>query len=265
MINIFYCVDKKFLTQQIISLLSLVKYCKEPLNIINLTLEVPEFNSKAKKFTEREDKICEDILKEVNPESTYRSVDVSDLFREKLLKGPNLYNKFYNYYVTVRLLAHLVPEIPDKVIYLDADTIMNGDIRELWDIDIENYEIAGRRDMYRITPYFNSGVMVMNMQKIRETGMLEKACEICTTKRIFCYLDMDALNMACTKRKIIDKKYNSYKHSPDCIVHHVCNTRTGQIPLTKKWRHRVKTDEVDLMRKFLPEYNSYYDKLEDII
>ena len=183
MINIYYCVDKKLLGQKLISIISLAKTTKEPLNVINLTVEVPEYNAKNKKFGEKEDALCEKILKSANPESTFRSIDVSDLFREHLMRGPNLHNRFYSYYVTVRLLAHLVPEIPDKVIYLDSDTIMNNDIKALWDIDVEDVEIAGRRDFCRITPYFQSGVMLMNMKKIRESGLLDRACKLCTQKK----------------------------------------------------------------------------------
>ena len=264
MINLFYCIDKKFLSQQLISLISLTKYCKEPLNVINLTVETPELNKKARKSSPEDDALCEKVLKQANPKSTYKSIDVTDLFREHLIKGPNVHNKYYPYYVTVRLLAHLVPEIPDKVIYLDADTIFNGDIKELWDIDISNVEVAGRRDSFRITRYFQSGVMLMNMKLIRENGTLAKACEICTNKKILAYLDMTALNRACKKRKMLPKKYNSYKYSKDCIVHHVCATRESKIPFTKKWWHRIKTDEDSFMRKIYPEYNYIYDELDKI-
>ena len=264
MINIYYCVDKKLFGQQILSLLSLVKYCKEPINVINLTVEIPEFNKKGKKFTEKEDKLCESILKRGNKQSTYKSVDVSNLFKEKLLMGPNTHNKYYSYYVTVRLLAHLVPEIPDKVIYLDADTIMNGNIKELFDIDMNGFEIAGRRDSGRITNYFQSGVMLMNMKEIRASGLLERACNLCATKKYICYIDMSALNTACKKRKMLPKKYNCYKYDKNCIVHHVCATRESKIPFTKKWWHRIKTDELDLMRKFHPEYEEFYSEYEKI-
>lgn len=264
MINIYYCVDKKLLAQQLISLISLAKHTKEELNVINLTVEVPEYNAKGKKFTEREDKLCESILKEANPNSTYRSIDVSDLFRKYLLKGPNTHNKYYSYYVTVRLLAHLVPEIPDKVLYLDADTIFNGDVKELWDIDISDVEIAGRRDAFRISRYFQSGVMLMNMKKIRESGLLERACNLCATKKYYWYIDMSALNTACKKRKLFSKKYNSYKYDKNCIIHHVCATREGKIILTKKWQHRIKTDEEAFMRKIYPEYKYIYDEFDKI-
>lgn len=264
MINLVYCVDKKLLTQQLVSLISLVKHTSEPINVINLTVEVPEYNAKGKKFTSKEDELCESVLKQANKDSTYKSIDVSDLFRQYLLKGPNVNNKYYSYYVTVRLLAHLVPEIPDKIIYLDADTIFNGDVKELWDIDISNIEIAGRRDAFRISNYFQSGVMLMNMKMIRETGLLERACKLCTEKKYWWYIDMSALNSACKKRKIISKKYNSYKYKKDCIVHHVCATRESKLFLTKKWQHRIKTDEIDFMRKIYPEYGYIYDKLDTI-
>lgn len=264
MINIYYCVDRKLLNQQVISLISLAKHTKEPLNVINLTVEIPEFDAKGKKFGEKGDALCESILKRANPLSTYRSIDVSNLFREYLLGGPNLHNKWYSYYVTVRLLAHLVPEIPDKVIYLDSDVIFNGDVKELWDINIEDVEIAGRRDYGRITPYFQSGVMLMNMKKIRETGLLERACKLCKEKKYYWYIDMTALNTACKKRKIISKKYNSYKYDPNCIVHHVCATRESKIPLTKKWFHRIKIDEEEFMRKIYPQYSDIYDEFDKI-
>ena len=264
MINIYYCVDKKFLSQQIISLISLVKHCKEPLNVINLTVEIPEYNAKGKKFTEKEDALCESILKSVNPESRYHSIDVSDLFRKHLLRGPNLHNKFYSYYVTVRLLAHLVPEIPDKVLYMDADTIMNGNIKDLYDIDVTDYEIAGRKDLYRISNYFQSGIMLMNMKRIRETRMLERVCDMCASKKILVYIDMTPLNKCCKYRKMLTSKEISFEYDPNSIVHHVCNTRESKCIFSKKWAHRIKTDEVELMRKYHPEYNDIYDKYEEI-
>lgn len=263
-INVYYCVDKKFLVQLVLSLISLANHTKAELNVINLTVEIPEYNKKGKKFTEKEDALCEKILKEANPKSTFKSIDVSDLFRKYLLKGPNLNNKYYSYYVTVRLLADLVPEIPDKVIYLDADTIFVGDVKELWNIDVDNVEMAGRRDIYRLSKYLQSGVMLLNMKKIREAGTFKKACKLCCEKKYFWYIDMSALNTACRKKKLISKRYNSYKYNKNCIIHHVCSTREGKVPLTKKWHHRIKTDEEEFMKKLYPQYNYIYKELDRI-
>ena len=67
----------------------------------------------------------------------------------------------------------------EKIIYLDSDLVVLGDIRELWDYDITDYYIAGVEDKYsdmmkcRVNlsesdTYFNSGVIVMNLKRFRE-------------------------------------------------------------------------------------------------
>ncbi len=101
-----------------------------------------------------------------------------------MLKGPNLHNKYYSYYVTVRLLAHLVDEIPDKVIYMDTDCIVKDDLTDFFNIDMQNYEIAGRRDKFRISRYFQSGVMLMNMKRFGKR-VCWNACKLCATKNTF--------------------------------------------------------------------------------
>ena len=203
MINIYYCADNRMFPQLLLSVLSLVKTNGAPLNVINLTVEIPEYNPKGKKTTPEQTAFLDRILKEKNPESRFTTVDVSDLFREKLLFGPNLHNKYYSYYVTVRLVAHLVREIPDKVLYLDTDCIVKDDLTDFYNLDMEGVEIAGRKDKHRLTRYFQSGVMLMNMKLIRETGLLERACRLCTTKKYICYIDMSALNTATKARRIL--------------------------------------------------------------
>ena len=266
MINILYCTDNKFFVQQLLSVISLAKYTKEPLNIINLTAEVPEYNPKGKITTPAQDECLTKILKQSNPQSVFHSIDVSDLMRKYLLIGPNTQNKYYKFsaYVSVRLLAHMVPQVPDKIIYLDADIFFNDDIKRLWDIDVENVEIAGRRDAGRISRYMQSGVMVLNMKKIRENGVFDRALKLVATKKYICYIDMTSMNTACKKRKLIPAKLLPYQYKKGCIVHHVCALRKGKIPFTKDWWHRIKIDEIDLMRKYEPRYNWIYDEFEKI-
>lgn len=260
MINIYYCTDDKLFPQQVLSLVSLVRNTNEALNVINLTVEVKEYASKSKKTSELQDKFCDGLLKAKNPNSSFKSIDVSDLFREHLLKGPNLHNKFYSYFVVVRLLADLVPEIPDKVLYLDSDVMFNGDVKELWDIDVNDYDFAGRRDTLRITNYLQSGVMLMNMKRMREDGSMQLSRELCSTKKYLCYIDMSALNTACKLKKRISKRFNSYKYTDDCVLYHVCALREGGIPFTKKWWHRVKPDEVEIFGKRVPQMKPYIDE-----
>lgn len=81
--------------------------------------------------------------------------------------------------------------IPDvlpvgKVLYLDCDVAVNGDIAELWDLSVDGVSLAAAKDVviaghhdklhekvrawamgYDGERYFNSGVLLMNLDRIR--------------------------------------------------------------------------------------------------
>ena len=75
-------------------------------------------------------------------------------------------------------MADLIPEIPDKILYLDIDMMAAKDISELYNIDISEYEYAAVREKYGskiIRPdYINAGMLLLNMNKIKETGLLKQ-------------------------------------------------------------------------------------------
>lgn len=87
------------------------------------------------------------------------------------------------------LLPDLLPDL-SKIVYLDADIFVNRDIKELWDVDVREYCLAGVVDEgvavhnyprilnkypeIKKESYFNSGVLYMNLKKIREFGNLKK-------------------------------------------------------------------------------------------
>ena len=50
MINLMFCGNYKVIDGMIISLLSIVKYCKKPLNIFVLTMDLQEMNENLNKF-----------------------------------------------------------------------------------------------------------------------------------------------------------------------------------------------------------------------
>lgn len=76
----------------------------------------------------------------------------------------------------------------DRAIYLDCDTIICGDILPLYSLNLhDNYvggvidtasnEIKRRTGMNLENPYFNSGVLVMNLSKWRNDRVLDKFLE----------------------------------------------------------------------------------------
>lgn len=86
-------------------------------------------------------------------------------------------------------LPELLPNL-NRIIYLDADLFVNRDIKELWDVDICEYCLAGVVDEgvavhnyprilnkypgIKKESYFNAGVLYMNLKKLREFGNLKK-------------------------------------------------------------------------------------------
>ncbi|MBN1474640.1 MAG: class I SAM-dependent methyltransferase [Syntrophaceae bacterium] len=116
-----------------------------------------------------------------------------------------------NTYFRLRI-ASLLPSV-NKIIYLDADIIANHDLKELWDISFDNaYIIACKASTYKSNSkrlglttamlYINTGVMVLNLKKIRDDS-LEKSFFKCIKqkKEILKYADQDVINLVLSEIK----------------------------------------------------------------
>lgn len=78
--------------------------------------------------------------------------------------------------------ARYLPDTLDKVLYLDPDLIVNGSIKALYGLPMEEYYFAAashigefmhkvnemRLDLEEDSPYINSGVMLMNLERLRK-------------------------------------------------------------------------------------------------
>jgi lipopolysaccharide biosynthesis glycosyltransferase len=88
------------------------------------------------------------------------------------------------------LIPELLPEVVEKVIYLDCDLIVLGNLKELWDLDLQSSYLLAAQDTgvqyvssdnglmnyreLRIPPetkYFNSGVLVINLKQWRQDNI----------------------------------------------------------------------------------------------
>jgi lipopolysaccharide biosynthesis glycosyltransferase len=117
-----------------------------------------------------------------------------------------------------RLLAPILLPDLDKCIYIDSDVLVLKDLTELYDIDIQDYYLAGvenGRPSYvaHLHWYVNSGVLLMNLKAIREAKLTDRFIEMSeygvNGKDPYTYPDQDILNIVCDgKVKGIDCKYN---------------------------------------------------------
>jgi lipopolysaccharide biosynthesis glycosyltransferase len=97
----------------------------------------------------------------------------------------------------LRLLTpEILPKEFNKAIYLDSDLLVKANLKELWDQEIGDYALLACTDFgipcvssnlgiinYKElglapdTPYFNSGVLVMNLQRWREENISQQVIE----------------------------------------------------------------------------------------
>ena len=127
----------------------------------------------------------------------------------------------------LRLFADITPEIPEKILYLDTDVLCRADFSGLYKTDMAEFHIVGVPDRYgkwffgNILKhnYLNSGVLLMNMEKIRKDGVFLKCREMCRDKKMF-MPDQTALNKSAKKRKISAKYNNQGKIKDDTVFKH---------------------------------------------
>jgi lipopolysaccharide biosynthesis glycosyltransferase len=128
------------------------------------------------------------------------------------------------------LLPDLLPQDCDRVIYLDSDLVIEGDLGCLWNLPIDDFAGLGVPNFYSPivgckpasqqdensywyglapdTPYCNAGVMVMNLKRWREENIAERAMEIARRYELP-ESDQDAINIIVAGRwGLLNAKWN---------------------------------------------------------
>ena len=223
-VNLLFCGDENIEKGLIISIISIVKHYKGKLNITVMTASLETVHRRYNTVNEDTVKVLDFYIKQVNPESSIRLIDVTEQF-DKFIPKSNLDTRFTPMCM-LRLFADQIENMPDKILYLDNDVIADGDISELFDEDVEGYEFAGVLDHYgswffrdKATKrdYLNSGVLLFNMKMVKETGLFEQCREKCRNQRMF-MPDQTALNKLATAKKILPRKYNEQKKKEFVLI-----------------------------------------------
>lgn len=261
--NLLLCGDAGVLDGLKITLASIVQYNKNPLNIYLLTLDMEYNQKKYHGITDEMIKGLRAYLKNVNEDSDIKLFDVTKLFLENVPEV-NMGTRFTPMCM-LRLLVDRIEEIPDKLLYLDTDVIAMGDIKTIYDTDISDVEIAGVLDYYGSwffrknifkRDYLNSGVLLMNIKKIKETKLLERCRERCATKEMF-MPDQSALNKLAAFKKKLPRRFNEQRRiKSDTLIRHFTTTFRF-FPKVKTVT--VKPWEIDRLHSVLKTYE--YDHI----
>lgn len=167
-------------------------------------------------------KLCE-LEKELNSCFPCR-IEVHILDDLLFVEFPRWRRSYAAYYRI--LLARFVPSETNRVLYLDGDTLVQTDIRPFMLQDMQekvlcavpNYpqlrhvlpgkKGAGVYSFQNYACYFNSGVMLIDLQKWREEDAEKKVIEFLNSYHVICP-DQDALNAVFKDRvKILPYQWN---------------------------------------------------------
>lgn len=158
---------------------------------------------------ENQEKICElkkqfgnfsiEFIK-IDLEKEFTSIDYKNISQYITL---STYNRF--------LIPKLKPEL-NKVLYLDVDIIVLGDIAELFNENLGNYALGAIREKYTAAEntkryeeelclakehkYFNAGILVINNKDWINRDILNRAFEVeAKYRKILKLADQDILNI----------------------------------------------------------------------
>ncbi len=132
---------------------------------------------------------------------------------------------------------YLPKVLPDqeRCLFLDSDLIVRKDLSSLYDTDLDRACFAGVTDPLgraederdrmrdhgvREGRYVNSGVLMMNLSRLRSTGLDDRLLA-CANETAYPYLDQDVINFTCPEEiRILPKRFNVFPGdvSPDYNV-----------------------------------------------
>lgn len=226
MINLLLCGNEKVFDGALTQLISITNRTKTPINCYIFTMDLTRLKPEYTAIRDEQVEFLNKVVKSKNAENQVTKVDVTALYEQEFMKCANE-SAYCTPYTLLRLLADLVPEIPEKLLYLDIDIMVGGDLSKLYNIDITDYEYAAVKEKYGcwlIRPdYINAGMLLLNMKKIKETKLLEKARHLIKTRKML-FADQDAIFRSTTKKKILPRIYNEQSkfNKKDTIICHFC-------------------------------------------
>lgn len=225
MINVLFAGNDKVFDGMLTCVISILKRTetKEPFRFFIFTMDVSYIKPEYLPVSAEQTAFLDEYVKKYNPGNSVVRIDVTEIYEKELAGCPNE-PAYCSPYTMIRLFADLIPEIPDKLLYLDADILLNRDITLLYNTDVEGYEYAAARDhygKYLLNPhYINAGVLLLNMKVIRENHVFEKARDELRAKKLT-FADQSALIRSTSKKKLLPQKFNDQKFlHPHTVVRH---------------------------------------------
>lgn len=161
-----------------------------------------------------------------------------NVIHEKLVKEFESEDKGVSIEACFRLLAPFVLKNLDRVIYLDADIMVEGNLGDLWEINLEDNilaasesnraDLAYHKAQLRIPcsqPYFYDGMLLMDLEALRKFDLKQMWREFKEEYDTYIrWKDMDFINkMYAPYIKRVGKEIHSM--NTECKGHHMSRNR----------------------------------------
>ncbi len=278
-IHVFYACDDNFVKFTAVSLYSMQKNASR-----DRSYHIHVLHTNITEQTQQS------VLAMANENFTITFNDVSAYLNDLCERLP-LRDYYSNTTYYRMFIADMFPEI-EKAIYIDSDTVVQGDICELYDYDIKNFDVAACHEqaMVQVDAYgnyaekclgidrnlfFNAGVLLINCRRFREKKTLERFVKLLGVFNCRVTQDEDYLNILCRDHiRFLPQTWNSevfgemLDKPEDCnIVHYIMVEKPWHFPNCRLkdifWSYAEQTEYYEDIRRVLDEYTDE-QRAEDI-
>lgn len=266
MINVMFCGNRDVFDGVLTCALSIIKRSElsEPLRFYILTMDVSRIKESYVPVRSEQAEFFGRVIRSYNKENSVKLIDVTELYEEEFGGCPNE-SAYCSPYTLIRLLADRIDGLPDKLLYLDVDVMFNRDVRLLYGTDVSDVEYAAARDhygKYLVSPnYVNAGVMLWNLKRMRETGILTRARALLREKKLP-FADQSAIIRSTASKRMLPQKFNDQKllHKHTVVRHFSKRLFWLPYPHTEN----IKQWQVDRVHKVFG-YHQFDDILDEYL
>ena len=213
-IPVFYACDERFLRYGVVSLSSMIENASK-----NYRYRIHILHTDISEENQRKTKRLENGNFEIVFE------DVTDYLMSIAHKLP--LRDYYSKTTYYRLFIAEMHTEYDKAIYIDADTIVQGDISRLYETNVNGYYLAACHEqaMLQVDEYgtyvekcvgvsrynfFNAGVLLINCEEFRMRFVLDRFIRCLQIYDFVVTQDEDYLNLICKDHVLfLDQRWNT--------------------------------------------------------
>lgn len=203
-VKIAYLTDNTYIMPTVVSIISAIKN------------KAPDSFYKIYILTTSDEKIFNQIEHDKSTQIIVKNINLDDYIKENINERSHVSK--------TALLKFFIAEIleEDKILYIDSDTIIQKDLKKMYSTELEQKYAAVVSSPLSLNinhtqnlgiescEYFNSGVLLLNLLKMREDNIAKKLLDY-KLNNYNLFMDQDAFNKIFNKCvKYLPIEYNQY-------------------------------------------------------